>query len=402
MKRRKTRAVKIGKVAIGGDAPISIQSMAKTDARDIVGTVAQIERLEREGCQIVRVACPDRASAEAIKKIRENMHIPLVADIHFNYKLAIIAMDSGADAVRLNPGNVRRREGVEEVVRCARAHGVPVRVGVNAGSLNSSKFKVQSSKLKDKKLSTPNLQLSTACKMVQSALDYIKIFEDMDFYDIIVSLKSSDVPTTIEAYRMMAKRCEYPFHLGVTATGLPRAGVIKSAVGVGSLLAEGIGDTIRISLTGDPLEEVRAAKEILQALGLRYFGPEIIACPTCGRTQVDVVKIATEIKNKLSTRYSLLSTNRPFRIAIMGCVVNGPGEARDADIGIAGGRGSGIIFKKGRKARKVKEKDLVDELLKEFRKLAGGTDRRPSNDKLTATGLLGRTEAGATGRRLNT
>lgn len=351
VQRRRCGTVKIGNVAVGGQAPISIQSMAKTDTSKVRTTVSEIGRLVGAGCEIVRVAVLDYDSARAIARIKEAIRIPLVADIHFNYRLALAAIASGADAVRLNPGNIKKEREVEEVARCAKEHGIPIRVGVNSGSLNLPR--VVGHGVRD---SLPEL-------MVQSALDYIRVLEDMDFYDIIVSLKASDVLTTIEAYRLMAKRCDYPFHLGVTATGLSHSGVVKSAIGIGSLLAEGIGDTIRVSVTGDPVEEVRVGKEILQALGLRYFGPEIIACPTCGRTQVDVVKIATEVKNKLSTCYSLLSTNRPFRIAIMGCVVNGPGEAKDADVGIAGGRGSGIIFKKGRRIKRVKEKDLVNELI---------------------------------------
>ncbi len=370
IQRRKTRQVKIGEALVGGGATVTIQSMAKTDTRDIEGTVAQIEGLQREGCQIVRIAVPDRASAEAVKKIRESIHIPLVADVHFNHKLAIIAMTNGADAVRLNPGNISRKDQVKEVVSCAKEYNIPIRVGVNAGSLNRSPLTAHRSPKKRLPLRvTDNGQRRTAKLMVQSVLDYIEIFERLNFYDIIVSLKSSDVAVTIEAYRLMAKRCDYPFHLGVTATGLPPSGVIKSAVGVGSLLAEGIGDTIRVSLTGDPLEEVRTAKEILSSLGLRSFGPEIISCPTCGRCEIDLAKIVKQVEKKLHITHYTSHNTWPLKIAIMGCAVNGPGEARDADIGIAGGKGSGIIFKKGRKVRRAKEKDLVGELLNEIQRL---------------------------------
>lgn len=358
IERRKTREVKVGDVSVGGMTPVSIQSMTKTDTKDIDDTVAQAKRLKKEGCEIIRVAVPNYSSARAIREIKEGVKVPLVADIHFNYKLAIVAMENGADAIRLNPGNISRVDQIQEVVEKAKEYSISIRVGVNSGSLPA-----------------PNPQRSTAQRMVQGAQDYIKILERLGFYDIIVSLKASDVLTTIEAYRLMAKSCDYPFHLGVTATGLPHSGAVKSAVGVGSLLAEGIGDTIRVSLTGDPLEEVRVAKEILSSLGLRSFGPEIISCPTCGRCEIDLVKIVKEVEKKLSqpTVHSPQATGKmkdyrqPLKVAIMGCVVNGPGEAKDADIGIAGGKDLGVIFKKGKRVRKVKEKYLVDELLREIK-----------------------------------
>lgn len=346
IKRRKTRSVKIGDVGVGGQNPISIQSMTKTHTKDVTATVKEIKRLEKEGCEIIRVAVPDKASAEAIGKIKSRIKIPLICDIHFNYRLALASIEHGADAIRLNPGNINRKEHIEAVVKKAKKEKISIRVGVNSGSLNGP----------------GNPILSIAHRMVQSALNYVKILEDLDFYDTIVSLKASDVPTTIGAYRWMASHCDYPFHLGVTATGLPGAGLVKSAVGIGSLLNGGIGDTIRVSLTAGPVEEVRAAKLILGSLELRRFGPEIISCPTCGRCEVDLVKIAKEVEKKMHSRM-------PLKVAIMGCVVNGPGEARDADIGIACGRRSGMLFRQGKKVRKVKESKIVAELLKEIKKL---------------------------------
>jgi len=363
IQRRRCRQVKVGNVAVGGRAPISIQSMAKTDTSKVQTTVSEIGRLESAGCEIVRVAVPDYDSAKAIGKIKEAIRIPLVADIHFNYRLALAAIANGADAVRLNPGNIKKGKEVEEVARCAKEHDIPIRVGVNSGSLNVSWVRGHGLRAKtnhDTPTTLPEL-------MVQSALDYIKIFEGMDFYDIIISLKASDVLTTIEAYRLMAKRCDYPFHLGVTATGLPHSGLVKSAIGVGSLLVEGIGDTIRVSLTGDPVEEVKVAREILGSLGLRRFGPEVISCPGCGRCEIDLVKLVKEVERRLNSPQSSVHSTQPLKVAVMGCVVNGPGEAKDADVGIAGGRGVGIIFRSGKKIRKVKEKNLVDELLSELK-----------------------------------
>ncbi|MCG2677142.1 flavodoxin-dependent (E)-4-hydroxy-3-methylbut-2-enyl-diphosphate synthase [bacterium] len=351
MKRRKTRQVSIGKVKIGGGAVVSIQSMTKTDTRDVKATVKQIKELEKEGCEIIRVAIPDREAAKVIPKIKKRIKIPLVADIHFDYRLALEAMENGADGIRINPGNIKDKEKIIQIVRKAREKEIPIRIGVNSGSLNRKKYKGP-----------------LARAMVRSALDSIKIFEKEKFYNIIVSLKASDVLTTTEAYRLMAKRCNYPFHLGITATGLPPSGIIKSAIGIGSLLLEGIGDTIRVSLTGPPQEEVRVGYEILRVLGLRK-GMEIIACPTCGRCEIDLIKIAQEVEKKVYGERFTVNGKRPLKVAIMGCVVNGPGEAREADIGMAGGKKTGVIFRKGRVIKKAREKDLVKALLRETKKI---------------------------------
>jgi len=316
--------VKIGGVKVGGGAPISIQSMAKIDTKNVTATVKQIHSLEALGCEIIRVAAKDTKSASAIKKIKQKIKIPLEADIHFDYRLALLAIEAGADSIRLNPGNISKPAHVKEVIAAAKKSKIPIRIGVNSGSLPGG----------------------SASNMVKAVTNYLKIFEKEKFYDIMISLKASNVITTIEAYRKMARVCNYPFHLGVTATGTGSEGIIKSAIGIGALLAEGIGDTIRVSLTGPPEEEVLVGKEILQSLGLRRFGPEIVSCPTCGRCQVDLVPIAKRIKDRLSTINHKLSTNRLTSIAIMGCEVNGPGEAKEADVGIAFGKGSGIIFKK--------------------------------------------------------
>lgn len=368
MKRRKTRQASIGRVKVGGGAPVSVQSMTKTDTRDVKATVKQIKELEKEGCEIIRVAIPDREAAKVIPKIKKRIKIPLVADIHFDYRLALEAMENGADGIRINPGNIKDKEKVIQIVRKAEEKKIPIRIGVNSGSLDRKKYKGP-----------------LARAMVRSALDSIKIFEKEKFYNIIVSLKASDVLTTTEAYRLMAKRCNYPFHLGITATGLPPSGIIKSAIGIGSLLLEGIGDTIRVSLTGPPQEEVRVGYEILRVLGLRK-GMEIIACPTCGRCEIDLIKIAKEVEEQLSRLQATsrkpqakeLKSLKPgagslrlatLKVAIMGCVVNGPGEAREADIGMAGGKKTGVIFRKGRVIKKVREKDLVKALLSEVKKL---------------------------------
>ncbi len=352
MKRRKTRVIKIGKVKVGEGAPISVQSMTKTKTSDIKATVGQIKDLESIGCEIIRVAVKDEADARVIKKIKKRINIPLEADIHFNYRLALSAIESGSDAIRLNPGNIYRPDEIGEIVKVAKKKKIPIRVGINSGSLKSR--------------GTRHKAQGTA--MVKSALEYIKILEKLNFYDIMVSLKASDVLTTVEAYREMAHLCDYPFHLGITAAGLSFEGGIKSAMGLGILLSEGIGDTIRVSLTAKPEEEIRVARWILSGLGLRQFGPQVISCPTCGRAQIDVVKLAQDLEEKLlSTRYSLLST-RPVKVAIMGCEVNGPGEAREADIGIAGGKHCGVLFKRGKIVSRVKEKDIISVLLKNINK----------------------------------
>jgi len=346
--RRKTRQIKVGVAAVGGAAPVSVQSMTKTDTRNVPATVKQIRQLENAGCDIVRVAVPDMEAARAIKGIKKKIKIPLVADIHFHYMLAIEAINAGADKIRLNPGNVKKKEDIAQVLKLAKKEKIPIRIGLNSGS-------------------------TAGRSMVKAALDYIKLFESMDFYDIIISLKASDVLTTVDAYREMAKRCDYPFHLGVTAAGPSECGIVKSSVGIGALLAEGIGDTIRVSLTGDPREEVRVAKEILSALNLKKGGIDIISCPTCGRCEVDLVKVVREFEEKAhpSDQASLSRGprgDRHLKVAIMGCIVNGPGEAKDADIGIAAGKGCGILFRKGRMVKKIKEADFINTLINELKK----------------------------------
>ena len=342
-KRRGTKQVRIGKVAVGGNAPVSVQSMTVTDTRNVTETVRQLKRLEKAGCQIARVAVPDAEAARAIKSVKKGVTVPLVADIHFNYRLALQSIENGADAVRLNPGNITRKAQIKDVARLAGKHKIPIRVGVNSGSLSGR----------------PKTENQKARLMVSGALKYIRILEGFGFYDIIVSLKAENVLTTILAYREMAGLCRYPFHLGVTAAGLPEDAVIKSAVGIGSLLSEGIGDTIRVSLTGPPEAEVKVGYEILASLGLFKKDLEIISCPTCGRCEIDLVKIVKEVKRSLKSQ---VTSHKSLKVAVMGCVVNGPGEAREADIGIAGGKGMGILFKKGKKIKTVKEQDLVKEL----------------------------------------
>jgi len=362
IKRRKSRIVRIGDVRIGGGYPIAIQSMAKCPTRDTRSVLKQIKMLEDEGCEIVRLAILDEDDARAISKIKSGTSLPIVADIHFNYKHALESIKSGADKIRLNPGNIHRKEEVAMVASAAKERGISIRIGVNSGSIRNSKSKNQRSKS------------GAAQEMVKSAMDYVKLLEKSRFYDIVISLKSSDVTDTIAAYRAISGLCDYPLHVGVTATGAERKGLIKASIGIGSLLADGIGDTIRVSLTAEPDEEVRIAKDILSALHIRDFGPEIISCPTCGRCGIDVAKISKELKDRLrSTNYEIERSGakpprrgRFTKIAIMGCVVNGPGEAKDADIGIAGGKGAGVLFRKGKILKKVKEKDMVEALLKEI------------------------------------
>lgn len=346
MERRKTRKVKVGNCYIGGDAKVSIQSMTNTDTRDVEATLAQIRELNIAGCNIIRCAVPDKVAAEALKGICAESPIPVVADIHFDYKLALIAIENGVSALRINPGNIGSIEKTRAVVEAAKAKNIPIRIGVNAGSLEKSIL------ARDSK--------PTAKGLVESALKHVKILEELDFYDIVISIKSSDVTMMIEAYRLMATKCDYPLHLGVTESGTPFRGTIKSSIGLGTLLSEGIGDTVRVSLTSDPIEEVKVAKEILKALKLKESGLEFISCPTCGRTQIDLIGIATEVEKRLE------AVNKPIKVAVMGCAVNGPGEAREADIGIAGGNGEGLIFKKGKIIKKVKEEHLVEELMKEI------------------------------------
>lgn len=363
IKRRRTRPVMVGNVGIGGDFPISIQSMTKTKTSQVKATVEQIRELEKNGCEIIRVSVKDEEDARAIKKIKDKIKIPLEADIHFHYKLALLSLDSGCDALRLNPGNIYKIEEIEKIVKMAKEMRIPIRIGINSGSLQKGEFKI-----KDEKLNLGDL-------MVKTAINYIKILERMDFFEIIVSLKASGVLDTIDAYRKMADLCDYPFHLGITATGLSFEGRIKSAIGIGILLAEGIGDTIRVSLTAHPREEIEVAKCILSSLGLRKFGPEIVACPICGRAQIDVIKITQELKKALLS----LHTNLPTKIAIMGCEVNGPGEACDADIGIAGGKRCGILFKKGKIIRRINEKEIIAVLLKEIDGLSKISGLKPTS-----------------------
>ena len=345
MKKKRSRELFLGKVKIGGGAPISVQSMTKTDTRNTPQTVRQIRQLEKAGCEIVRLAVPDMEAAKNLGALTRAVSIPLVADIHFDYKLALESIRQGIAGLRINPGNIGSRDKIKAVVEAAQDHKIPIRIGVNVGSL-------QKRVLKKYKHPSPEA-------MVESALEHIRILESMQFYDIKVSLKSSDLMDSVRAYRLMHREVDYPLHLGITSAGPPFSGTIKSSIGIGMLLAEGIGDTIRVSLTGSPLEEVRVAYEILKALKLRSRGPEIISCPTCGRCEMDIPKMVATIEKKLST------LPRELKIAVMGCAVNGPGEAREADLGVAGGKGVGILFKKGKIIKKLKEKDVVSALIKE-------------------------------------
>ena len=347
--RRETRPVSIGGVQVGGGAPISVQSMTKTDTRDIRATVAQIRRLEKAGCEIVRLAVPDREAVNALREIRRKVRPPLVADIHFDHRLALACIDLGIDGLRLNPGNIGSRDKVRAVVAAAKDRGIPIRIGVNSGSLEKDIQRKHGG--------------ATAAAMVESALRHIRILEELDFRLIKVSLKASDVLRTLEAYRLLARIVDYPFHGGITEAGPRLPGAVKSAVGLGLLLQEGLADTIRVSLTAPPEEEVRVAYQILGALGLRRRGPDIVSCPTCGRCEVDLRRIAAGIDKRLSRL-----PGSPT-VAVMGCMVNGPGEAKEADIGVACGRGAGVIFKRGKLIRRVPEKKIAAELMKEIEKL---------------------------------
>jgi (E)-4-hydroxy-3-methylbut-2-enyl-diphosphate synthase len=357
--RRKARIIKIGDISIGGNNPIAIQSMAKTKTADVKETVREIKELEKCGCEIIRVAVKDVQDAKAIKLIKRQVNLPIVADIHFNWQLALEAMDSGADKIRLNPGNIYKKDEIARVISALKQAKIPLRIGVNSGSV--------------KNLNSQNLTM--ADKLVNSAMDYIKVIEKMKFFDLVISLKGSGVLDTVEAYRKISKLCDYPLHLGVTATGPAYSGAIKSSIAIGALLLEGIGDTIRISLTDTPDKEIAAAKSILESLNLRHFGPQVVSCPTCGRCEVNLVKIVKELENKLSTIDYRLST-RPIKLAIMGCVVNGPGEAREADIGIAFGKNEGLLFRKGKPAKKVSLDKCVGTLLKEMEKINGKHNKR--------------------------
>ena len=343
--RRKTRQIRIGDVLIGGGAPVSVQSMTKTDTRDIKATVAQIRRLERAGCEIVRLAVPDKKAAAALAEIRRKVRVPLVADIHFDHRLALASIGAGVDALRINPGNIGSPMKVREIVRAARERGIPIRIGVNSGSLEKDLLAKSGA--------------VTADAMASSALRHIRMLEDLDFFEIKVSLKASDILRTLEAYRLLALKVDYPFHAGITEAGGLFSGSIKSAAGLTLLLNEGLADTVRVSLTAPPEKEVAVAWRVLRNLGLRSRGIDIISCPTCGRVEVDLMKVASEVEKRLS------SLETPMTVAVMGCMVNGPGEAKEADIGVACGRKSGVIFKKGRVLRKVKEGHIVSDLVRE-------------------------------------
>ena len=339
-----SKQILVGGVPVGGGAPVTVQSMCNTRTDDVEATVAQILRLEEAGCEIIRVAVPDQAAAKAVGAIKERIHIPLVVDIHFDYKLALESVAAGADAVRINPGNIGDADRVKAVAQVCAGKGIPIRIGVNGGSLEKELLA---------KYGGP-----TPEALVESAFGHIKLLNRWDFDDICVSLKTSSVPGTIAAYRKMAAESDYPLHVGLTEAGTPRMGILKSAVGIGGLLALGIGDTIRVSLSADPVEEVYAAQDILRVVGLRKDAPELISCPTCGRTRIDLIGLANEVEERLRT------VHKPITVAVMGCVVNGPGEAREADVGIAGGDGVGLLFRKGEIVKKVPQEELVDELFR--------------------------------------
>ncbi|MBX4259038.1 flavodoxin-dependent (E)-4-hydroxy-3-methylbut-2-enyl-diphosphate synthase [Clostridium estertheticum] len=349
MEARKTKKIKIGDLYIGGDSKIAVQSMTNTDTRDVEATIKQILELEKVGCDIVRCAVPDMAAAEAIKDIMKGIHIPLVADIHFDYRLALKVIENGVSKLRINPGNIGNIDRIKLVADAAKAKGIPIRIGVNSGSLEKDILK----------------KYGHVCAqaLVESALKHVEILESLNFYDIVISIKSSDVVMMIDCYKLLSDKVDYPLHLGVTEAGTTWRGTIKSSVGIGALLASGIGDTIRVSLTGDVVDEVKVGIEILKSLGYIDDGIKFVSCPTCGRTQINLIKIANEVEKRLEF------CNKNIKIAVMGCIVNGPGEAREADIGIAGGDGVGLIFKKGEIIKTVKEEDLVEELIREVNNL---------------------------------
>lgn len=348
-KRKQTRKINAGSVSIGGGSNITVQSMTNTDTRDAKATIDQIKRLEEAGCDIVRVAVPDSEAAEAVIAIKKAINIPLVADIHFDYRLALACLENGVDKIRLNPGNIGGRDRVEAVVRAAKERNVPIRIGVNSGSVEAGILAKYGG--------------VTAEGMVESALGHAEILEELDFHDIAISIKASDVPMTLAAYRFISSKTDYPLHVGVTEAGTVFRGTVKSAVGIGCMLAEGIGDTIRVSLTGDPVEEVRVGHEILKALGLGKKGVQFVSCPTCGRTRINLIEIAEQVEKRLE------GCKKDIKVAVMGCAVNGPGEAREADIGIAGGDGEALLFKKGVIMRKIPQDKVVDELIMEIDKL---------------------------------
>jgi len=347
--KKNTKKIFYGKVPVGGDSPITVQSMTNTDTKDVKSTVDQIINLEQAGCDIIRVAVPDNESAIAIKEIKKKINIPIIADVHFDYNLAIQSVINGVDGLRINPGNIGGKSRIKEVVKVCQEFKIPIRVGVNSGSINEKYLKMYNG--------------VNVNSMVESALDNINILEDLNFEDIVISLKASDIKLTVDSYRKISEISKYPLHLGITEAGTIWSGTIKSAIGIGSLILDGIGDTIRVSLTGDPVEEVKVGKQILRSIGVLRDKVEIISCPTCARTQIDLETIANEADRLLK------DLNKPIKVAIMGCAVNGPGEAKEADIGIAGGKGSGLIFKKGKIIKKVKEEELLDELINEIKKM---------------------------------
>ncbi len=347
--RRKTKKITYGNVDIGGDSQITVQSMTNTDTRDVEATVAQIKDLEAVGCDLVRVAVLDEDAALSIAKIKKQINIPIIADIHFDYKLALLSIKSGVDGLRINPGNIGDRDKVELVVKACKEKNIPIRIGVNSGSISNATLK---------KFDGVNVD-----SMVHSAMEHIKILEDLDYYNIKVSLKATDIKLTIDSYEKISEMIDYPLHIGITEAGTIWSGTIKSSVGIGTLLSMGLGDTLRVSLTGDPIEEVKVGKQILRSLGLLKDKVEIISCPTCGRTQIDLIGLANEVEKRLE------HVSKPIKVAIMGCPVNGPGEAKEADIGVAGGKDYGLIFRKGVVIKRVKEEDIIDELISEIDKL---------------------------------
>lgn len=346
---RNTRQIELGGIKIGGGAPITVQSMTKTDTRDIPGTVAQIKSLEKAGCDIVRLAVPDMDAAKSLGEIKKQTNIPIISDIHFDYILALEAVKQGVDGMRINPGNIGSKYRIKAVVDAVRERGIPIRIGVNSGSLEKDILKKHGS--------------PTAEALAESAFRHVEILEDLDFRDIKISVKSTDVKKMIASYRILAERCEYPLHLGVTEAGTYEMGTIKSSIGIGTLLADGIGDTIRVSLTGDPVDEVIVGFNILRSLGLRRNGIELISCPGCGRLEIDLMKLVKDVEDRITN----INLPRPIKVAILGCVVNGPGEASEADIGIAGGKGKGMLYKDGKLVRSFKEDQIVDELVKELK-----------------------------------
>jgi (E)-4-hydroxy-3-methylbut-2-enyl-diphosphate synthase len=346
IKRRKTRKVRVGDIYIGGNSPVTVQSMTNTDTRNVDSTIEQIRRLEEAGCQIVRLAVPDNEAAQALKRIKNSVNIPLVADIHFDYRLALASMENGADKIRINPGNIGTKDRIKAVVDMAKERGIPIRIGVNSGSVEKRIIQKYNGV-------TPE-------GMVESALENAALLKEFNFEDIVISIKASSVPMTIAAYRLISSVSEYPLHIGVTEAGTVYRGIIKSSIGLGCLLAEGIGDTLRVSLTGDPAEEVRAGHEILRALSLEKEGIDMVSCPTCGRCQIDLIAIANQIEQRLKP------VKKNIKIAIMGCAVNGPGEAKDADIGIAGGKGEALLFKKGKIIRKIPQDKILEEFMREI------------------------------------